>query len=203
MYIYNKNNKKAMRLSTAGNPIQTRVPGIWNILTFFLSFCRLYDKIFIIMWEAMQEAVTAFYMGNKKKRGGFFHGTEKWSRTAATVLGIISLILAILGGILFGVIGAGIALILGIVAVVLGVNAKKATDGAKGQAGFICGLLGIIFAAVFAAGCAICGAVESSGTNTSYTCYGCIGGSCMLGSDADDAADDLEDMLDQMQDLYN
>lgn len=59
--------------------------------------------------------------------------------TAATVLGIVSLILAILGGIMFGVIGAGIALVLGVVAVVLGINAKKETGGTKGQTGFICG----------------------------------------------------------------
>lgn len=123
--------------------------------------------------------------------------------TAATVLGIVSLILAILGGIMFGVIGAGIALVLGIVAVVLGINAKKATGGVKGQAGFVCGLLGIVFAAIFAVGCAICGAVESSGTTTSYTCYGCVGGSCMAANDVDNAADDLEDALDQLQDLYN
>ena len=45
--------------------------------------------------------------------------------TASTILGIVSLVLAIIGGITFGVIGAAIALILGIVAVVLGINAKK------------------------------------------------------------------------------
>ena len=36
--------------------------------------------------------------------------------TASTILGIVSLVLAIIGGITFGVIGAAIALILGIVA---------------------------------------------------------------------------------------
>lgn len=61
--------------------------------------------------------------------------------TASTILGIVSLVLAIIGGITFGVIGAAIALILGIVAVVLGINAKKQTGGTKGQAGFVCGLL--------------------------------------------------------------
>lgn len=44
---------------------------------------------------------------------------------AGTALGIVSLIIAILGGIMFGVIGAGIALVLGVVAVVLSINAKK------------------------------------------------------------------------------
>ena len=51
--------------------------------------------------------------------------------TASTILGIVSLVLAIIGGITFGVIGAAIALILGIVAVVLGINAKKQTGGTK------------------------------------------------------------------------
>ena len=47
--------------------------------------------------------------------------------TAGTALGIVSLVIAILGGIMFGVIGAGIALALGVVAVVLSINAKKET----------------------------------------------------------------------------
>ena len=55
--------------------------------------------------------------------------------TASTILGIVSLVIAVIGGITFGVIGAAIALILGIVAVVLGINAKKQTGGTKGQAG--------------------------------------------------------------------
>lgn len=37
--------------------------------------------------------------------------------TASTILGIVSLVIAVIGGITFGVIGAAIALILGIVAV--------------------------------------------------------------------------------------
>ena len=48
---------------------------------------------------------------------------------AGTALGIVSLIIAILGGIMFGVIGASIALVLGILAVVLSINAKKESVG--------------------------------------------------------------------------
>lgn len=121
---------------------------------------------------------------------------------AGTALGIVSLIIAILGGIMFGVIGASIALVLGILAVVLSINAKKETEGAKGQAGFVCGLLGIIFAVIFAVGCAICGAVESSGTKTSYTCYGCVGGSCMVANDANNSVEELNDALNGLQDMY-
>lgn len=56
--------------------------------------------------------------------------------TASTILGIVSLVIAVIGGITFGVIGAAIALILGIVAVVLGINAKKQTGGTKRSGGF-------------------------------------------------------------------
>lgn len=45
--------------------------------------------------------------------------------TASTILGIVSLVIAVIGGITFGVIGAAIALILGIVAVVLGINVMQ------------------------------------------------------------------------------
>lgn len=136
---------------------------------------------------------------------------------AGTALGIVSLIIAILGGIMFGVIGAGIALVLGVVAVVLSINAKKETEGAKGQAGFVCGLLGIIFAVIFAVGCAICGAAEFSGTKTNHTCYGCIGGPCMIAydgdeindtlnklqsNDANNSVEELNDALNELQDMY-
>ena len=51
--------------------------------------------------------------------------------TASTILGIVSLVIAVIGGITFGVIGAAIALILGIVAVVLGINAKHRQEAQK------------------------------------------------------------------------
>ena len=64
-------------------------------------------------------------------------GQDHGAATASTILGIVSLVIAVIGGITFGVIGAAIALILGIVAVVLGINAKKQTGGTKGQAGLV------------------------------------------------------------------
>ena len=54
-----------------------------------------------------------------------FMEQKNGAATASTILGIVSLVIAVIGGITFGVIGAAIALILGIVAVVLGINAKK------------------------------------------------------------------------------
>lgn len=91
---------------------------------------------------------------------------------------------------------------LAILAIVLGINAKKQTNGAKGQTGFVCGLIGLIFAVIFAAGCAICGAAESSTTKTSYTCYGCIGGSCLVANDTNKAIDDVNDALNSLENLY-
>lgn len=123
--------------------------------------------------------------------------------TLATALGIVSLVVAIIGGITFGVIGGIIALVLGILALVFGINAKKETNGEKGQAGFICGLLGVVFAAIFTVGCALCGVIESSETKTSYTCYGCVGGSCMAASDVNKASDDLSDALEELNDALN
>lgn len=51
--------------------------------------------------------------------------------TASTILGIVSLVIAVIGGITFGVIGAAIALILGIVAVVLGLMQKNRQEAQK------------------------------------------------------------------------
>ena len=117
--------------------------------------------------------------------------------TIATICGILSIVVAILGGIMFGIIGAGLGVVLGVVAVVEGMNAKKATANTQGSAGFICGILGLVFGVIFAAGCGICGCTENRGvTGTSYTCYGCVGGSCMARNDVNDAYEDLYDSLD-------
>ena len=56
--------------------------------------------------------------------------------TASTILGIVSLVIAVIGGITCGVIGAASALILGIVAVVLGINAKKQPANKKSRLNF-------------------------------------------------------------------
>lgn len=111
--------------------------------------------------------------------------------TIALICGIVSLVIGLLGSIMFGVIAAFIALALGIVAVVLGINAKKATNNdSKASAGFICGLIGLIVAIIFAIGCAVCGACTAG-----YYCYGCVGGSCKARADVSNAYSDLEDLL--------
>ena len=117
--------------------------------------------------------------------------------TASAILGIVSLIVSIVGGLTFGVIGASIGLACGIVALVLAIKVKKETDNVKGQTGFICGLLGVIFSAIFAVGCSMCGAGSAG--------YGCFGGSCFAASDIGDSAEDFEDAMETLRRLeeYN
>ena len=62
--------------------------------------------------------------------------------------------------------------------------------------GFICGLLGVIFSAIFAVGCSMCGAGSAG-----YGCYGCIGGSCFAASDIGDSAEDFEDAMETLRRL--
>ncbi len=111
--------------------------------------------------------------------------------TVATICGVISLIVGIIGGITFGIIGGGIALVTGIIAVVMGVTAKKETYGAKGSAGMVCGIIGIVFGALFTIACTVCG----SGT-AGYGCYGLVGGTMC-------AVDDVEDELEDFNNAWN
>ena len=110
--------------------------------------------------------------------------------TIALVCGIVSIVLSILGGILFGVIPAVISVALGVVAVVLAININKTSPEKKGNAALICGIIGLVFGVVFAAGCSICGCVSGG-----YTCYGCVGGSCNASSDISRGTGDILNML--------
>lgn len=119
-------------------------------------------------------------------------GGKDGNATIALACGISSIVVAILGGILFGVIAGLIAIVLGVVAVISGTNSKKQYNSSKGTGGFICGLLGLIFAVIFTAGCGICGCTDPTG----YACYGCVGGSCKAKQDIGDNISDLYDILD-------
>ena len=110
--------------------------------------------------------------------------------TIALVCGIVSIVLSVLGGILFGVIPAVISVALGVVAVVLAININKTSPEKKGNAALICGIIGLVFGVVFAAGCSICGCASGG-----YTCYGCVGGSCKASSDVSRGAGDILNML--------
>lgn len=138
------------------------------------------------------------------------------SSTISIILGISGLVFAILGGLLFGVIPALLGLAAGVVGLVFSIKVRKETNNSKGTAGLILGILSVTFGVGFAIGCASC----SCGT-TNYTCYGCIGGSCMAASDVsnglgnglkdlkdlgdaiNDAAEDgsLQDATDKLKDL--
>ncbi len=80
--------------------------------------------------------------------------------TISTIFGVISIIVAEIGGIMFGVSGGLLAAVLGAVALVTGISARKETNGAKGTAGFVCGIMGLIFGVFFAVSCSMCGAAR-------------------------------------------
>ena len=115
------------------------------------------------------------------------------------VFGLIALVVSIVGGITFGIIGAGIALVCGIIAIVLSVKVKKETDGAKGTGGMVMGILGIVFGAIFAIGCTVCGASLAGETGTSGgMCYGCVGVKCFVDNAVNEAGSALQDALENV-----
>ena len=112
------------------------------------------------------------------------------------VFGIVSLVVSIVGGITFGIIGAGVALVCGILAIILSVKVKKQTDGAKGTGGMVMGILGIVFGALFAIGCTVCGAsvMSETGGESGGTCYGCVGIKCFVDSKTGEIQDALDNI---------
>lgn len=106
--------------------------------------------------------------------------------------GIISIVLGTLGAIMFGVIPAVIGIVTGIVAIIFGVMTKKNTNGVKGNAGFVCGIIGLAFSVILAVGCATCACSSSD----EYVMNGCIGGSCQAASDARRTANAFYDLFD-------
>ena len=113
----------------------------------------------------------------------------------ALVCGIVSIVLAVLGGIMFGVIPAVLAIALGIVALVLGINVNKTSPEKKGNGGLVCGIIGLVFGVIFAAGCSICGC-----TSGGYGCYGCVGSSCKASSDISKGVNSLNNLFEDMED---
>ena len=63
----------------------------------------------------------------------------------ALALGIIGLVMAFIGGPFLGVIGGGIALLLGILAICLGQSARNKTNRRKGKGGFVLGIITVCF----------------------------------------------------------
>ena len=115
------------------------------------------------------------------------------------ILGIASIVLGIVGGIMFGIFGGLLGCIAGVVGLVMSINLKKTTNNAKGGAAFVCSIIGVIFSAIFFAGCGICGICESSSIGTrGYTCYGCVGARCMAQRDVNNALDELNDLFNSL-----
>ncbi|MBO4890402.1 MAG: zinc-ribbon domain-containing protein [Lachnospiraceae bacterium] len=113
-------------------------------------------------------------------------------------MGIGSIVLSVLGAILFGTIPALLGLALGIVALIFSIKVRKASGEEQGSAAFICSLLGVIFGAVFFVACTFCGAC-TCGTG----CYGCVGSACRARravKDVDRALNDLNDSLNDITD---
>lgn len=95
------------------------------------------------------------------------------------IFGIIGLVLAVLGGILFGFIASLIGLACGVFAAILAVNIKKETNNVRGGAQLVVAILAIAFGAVFVIGCLACG----------YGVYGVATISCAFQSALGDYAD--------------
>ena len=103
----------------------------------------------------------------------------------ALVLGIVSIVLGVIGGITFGIFGALLGCAAGVVGLVFGIKVRKESGKAMGTSSFVCSLIGLCLSAFFFLGCASVGGIESCAEGTrGYTCYGCVGGSCMYQNDS-------------------
>ena len=110
--------------------------------------------------------------------------------TAALVCGLLSLVLGVIGGWFLwpGIVG----LVLGIVAIVMASMAKKqGYSGSLGTAGFVTGILGVVFCGIFIACYAYCTCQVSKTKNAIKDAFS---------SSSDYDYEDLEDSLKQLQD---
>ncbi len=73
----------------------------------------------------------------------------------ALVIGIIAMFDAFIGGLLFGIIGAFVAVVLGIFAIIRGMQALKATEGMQGKGGIMAGAAAIVVAVFMTGFCLI------------------------------------------------
>jgi len=100
----------------------------------------------------------------------------------AIALGVCGIVISIIGGMTFGIIGAILGLALSVGGIILGINTQKATGGAQGKGGFICGIIGAVFGVIFFIGCLACGG--------SYGKWGCVGGCNSASKDIEKAWDE-------------
>lgn len=111
----------------------------------------------------------------------------------ALAFGISGIVISILGGITFGIIGAILGLGLSVSGIMFGVNTKKATGNTQGTGGLVCGIIGAVFGAIFFIGCIACGG--------SYGKWGCIGGCNSAVKDAKDDPD-LQDAWNELEKAF-
>ncbi|MBR4344411.1 MAG: zinc ribbon domain-containing protein [Lachnospiraceae bacterium] len=95
----------------------------------------------------------------------------------ALALGICSICIGFFFGMMFGVFGASIGVALGVVGLILSINFRK-RHGGGASGGLVTSIIGISLSFVMFIGCLACNTASYG-----YGCYGCIGGSCMVGSD--------------------
>lgn len=95
--------------------------------------------------------------------------------TAGLALGIVSIVVSSLGGMMFGVFMALVGTVLGIAGIVLSINVKKMTNNQVGQGGFVCSIVGISLGIFFMIGCSCL-----ANTSYMYSGYfnGCVGAAC-------------------------
>lgn len=122
-------------------------------------------------------------------------------------LGVLSILAALVLGVLFGWIGCIAAFVLAVVAIFLGKRQKKNTSGAKGRGGIITGVISIVFSiamvgVVFFAADAIRQLAYNKGftllaDHADRLSYGIIG--MMISSDGDEG--DLDELRDELNSL--
>ena len=94
------------------------------------------------------------------------------------VLGILSIIIGVVGGWAFGVIGSGIGIGLGIAGLIVSINYRK-SNGGGAVGGLVTSIVGISMSVVMFLSCAACSSMFNG-----YGYLGCVGESCNTYSEA-------------------
>ncbi|MBR4344409.1 MAG: hypothetical protein IKP88_17195 [Lachnospiraceae bacterium] len=110
----------------------------------------------------------------------------------AVALGVVGIVISILGGICFGIFGALLGIASSVGGIILGINTQKATNGAQGKGGLVCGIIGAAFGVLFFIGCLAC---DVGG----YGKFGCVGGCNSAVNDAKNSDADFEKAWNELE----